>query len=113
MTIKFNPEARYSEIHGISSQFPGAKYQQGAYIFNAHRQCLNADDETIVVKSTVEIATDALRKKTAMKADKAMSKLQAAKAAVGVENTPANKAAYTKAINEYEKAQKLLDELSS
>lgn len=112
MTIKFDPEKPFGVVYGLSEQFPGAKYQQGGFVFDIHRRCLNEDIATNKTKTPVEVATEALKKKCSAKADDAMNALAAAKRRLEEEGTQPAKSAYSKAVKAYESAQDKLDSLS-
>lgn len=112
MTIKFDPEKPFGVVYGLSELFPGAKYQQGGFVFDIHRQCLNADKVDAKKTTPVEVATEALKKKCSAKADDAMNALAVAKRRLDEEGTQPAKLAYNKALKSYESAQDKLDSLS-
>jgi hypothetical protein len=111
--MNFDPQKPFGECFGANKAYPGAKYTQGIYIYDSHRKCMNASTSAPEkVKSTVADATDKLREKAAAAATNAMKRLQVAKATNEEKGTPASKAAYTKAVNAYNKAQEKLDNLA-
>lgn len=110
-SIKFDPTKPYGQIWGLSVLYPGAKYQQGPYIFDAHRKCLNSDIK-VEVPTEVQSATADLKKKLGKEADAALVKLQVAAAKHEEESSPQSKGAYTKAYNAYQTSQAKLDKLT-
>jgi hypothetical protein len=109
--IAFDPTAPYGKVCGLSTEYPGAKYQQGPYIFDIHRKCLNPD-LVVEEKTEVESATAELTKKTASEAEKALEKLEAASKRMEIDDSPQAKGAYTKAYKTYKAAQDKLDKLT-
>ena len=113
MNVKFDPEKGFGTVHGICNEFPGARFQQGNYIFDAHRKCLNPNAEGPKGPNVVEDATDDLIKRKAVAADHALALLAKAKERLEAEGTSSAKGSYTKALKVYNKAQEELDKISS
>ncbi|RLA00302.1 MAG: hypothetical protein DRQ42_05815 [Gammaproteobacteria bacterium] len=113
--MNFNPQKPYAKIMGNHAQYPGARFQQGILLYDAHRKCLNpkeVEGYNENAESAVDEATLSLKKKVSKEADAALRKLEQAKAAMETKATPASKSAYTKALKAYEKAQTKLEGLS-
>jgi len=111
----FDPLKKVSPIFGQSSLFPGARYQQGEYIYDAHRRCLNPCKEVQDPKQlAMKEAKKQLKAESVAKADAALTKLQTAKQKFEECDPSAAalkgrlKTAFNKAVNAYEKAQATL-----
>jgi hypothetical protein len=118
--MKFDPTKPFSPVVGISTTFPGAKYQQGPFIYNAHRVCINAKQlekeiASTVVSDEVAAANELLILRTAQ-ADEALKKFKLAEkklASIKPENKAGKARAETalaKARNAYDIAQDELEE---
>jgi len=109
--ITFDPTQKFGTVCGISTDHPGAKYQQGPHLFDTHRRCLNPD-VLVKVSTDIDRATLELKKKLSAEADAAMVVLQKAVARCDEDSSPQAKSAHTKALNLYTKAQDKLDKLT-
>lgn len=109
--ISFDPTKKFGIVCGVSTLFPGAKYQQGPYVFDTHRRCLNPD-VAAVGTTEVQQATNDLTRRLSLLADKALAKLQDAAKHNEIEQSPQSKSAHTKAYNVYTQAQAKLDKLT-
>jgi hypothetical protein len=108
--MKFDPSRNYSTVHGVDPEMPGAKFQQGPYLYTIHHVCINPDVDAPVV-SSVELATESMINKLTAKLEIATTEYQKAKAGFDSFDTPANKSKLTKATNKYESVKSELDGL--
>ena len=108
--MKFDPLRKYSTVHGIDPAMPGARYEQGPYIYTAHHKCLNPEVDAPVV-STVEQATERMITELTQKLEIATEEYKKAKENFDELNSPANKSKLTKTTNKYESIKLELDGL--
>ena len=100
--MNFDPTKKFGTIHGRSSAYPRAKYEQGGYMFDANHKCLNPDsgkeahDDDIIKNATRELLT---RKQ--LELEEATNAVVAAQQELDADNTAPNKAKLTKAKNRY------------
>ena len=63
--MKFDPTKKFGMISGISASYPGARYEQKGFIFDAHHKCLNPKEAKEL--SEVDLVADATKKLMAKK----------------------------------------------
>ena len=111
MTILFDPTKSFGNVSGQSSQYPGARYTQGLFIFDAHRRCMNPDEEEKVELDSDQHAAELrLKKNTAAKAEAALKEVLRFQSEHAAKGTSASRGCLTKAENKYKKIQKQLEE---
>ena len=108
--MKFDPTRKYSTIYGTDPSMPGAKFQQGVYIYDANHRCINPDVPAPKV-DPVAHATESMINVLTQKLDIAMGDLQQAQKRVEDFQTKGNKMKLTKATNKYESIKSELDSL--
>ena len=108
--MKFDPSRNYSKVFGTDPTLPGAKFQQGPYVYTIHHVCLNPDVDAPVI-SPVELATETMVNKLTEKLRVATDELEKATASLESFDTPGNKSKFTKATNRYDAIKVELDGL--
>lgn len=59
--MKFDPTKKFGTVHGQCNEYPGARYSQGGFVYDAHHKCLNpteakeAKEENLIVKATKDL----------------------------------------------------------
>ena len=100
--MKFDPTKKFGTVGGISTSYPGARYEQGGLIFNAHHKCLNpseakeAEEEDLVAN-----ATAGLLSKKAAELEALVIEIVAAQETLASEQTAAAKGKLTKLTNKH------------
>jgi hypothetical protein len=108
--MKFDPARNFSTVYGNDPTMPGAKFQQGPFIYTIHHVCINPDIDA-PVQSPVALATEAMVKDLTEKLVIATKELQVAQAGFENFDTPGNKSKLTKATNKYNGIKSELDGL--
>ncbi len=101
--MKFDPTKNFGTVHGQCKEYPGAKFAQDGFIYNAHHKCLNpteakqASEEDLVAKATADL----LAKKKA-ELQQLTDSIVAAQELVEAEGTAAAKGKLTKLTKKYD-----------
>lgn len=111
--MKFNPNLNFGTIGGIDDVHPTARYQQGVYLYNAHRKCLNPEVAAPATKTVSEAATAELCDKLQDEADDLVGRIQVAKRDVDLLGTAIAKSILTKLTNKYAKVIEKLEQLDN
>jgi len=106
--MKFDPVKPYMTVYGLDPAFPGAKYQQGNFVYNAAHVIVGGDDPNENVTPTQKSKKDLIAKLT-KNLGLLTSKLEEAQTKYDHTQTTQTKATLSKALNKYEVAR---DELS-
>lgn len=108
--MKFDPTRKHSIIYGTDPSMPGAKFQQGVYLYNAHHACINPDAVAPAV-NPVALATESMINILTQKLEIATSDLRRAQSNVESFSTSGNKSKLTKATTKYESIKSELESL--
>jgi hypothetical protein len=108
--MKFDPTRKYSKIYGTDPSMPGAKFQQGVYIYDVNHRCINPDVPAPKVDPVAQ-ATESMITVLTQKLEIAMAELQKAQQLADAFQTKGNKMKLTKATNKYESIKSELDSL--
>lgn len=101
--MKFDPTKTFGVVSGISSDYPGAKFQQGGFVYDAHHKCINpAEAKESSDVQTIRNATEELLKKKTDELAEITDSVVAAQKALNKDSTSANKSKLTKATNKYD-----------
>lgn len=108
--MKFDPSKPYGKVSGICASYPGAKYEQKGYIYDAHHKCLNPKEGAEKNQSNdVSEATAKLKAKLVAELEEVTDKITAQQEVFKKESTAANKGKLTKLTNRYNELKSELD----
>jgi hypothetical protein len=99
--MQFDPTRKFSIVYGSDPSRPGAKFEQGPYIYNAHHQCINPDVDAPKVDPVAQ-ATESMITELTEKLEIAAVDLKKAKENVAAFATTVNKSKFTKTNTKYE-----------
>lgn len=100
--MKFDPTKKFGTVFGISVNHPGARYEQGGFVYNASHKCLNPDEATkLNQEDLVAEATKELKAKKASELAGVVTEVVAAQEAVNADGTAANKGKLTKIVKKH------------
>lgn len=108
--MQFNPSKPFDHVYGICKEYPGARYEQAGYIYNASHKCLNPDSKPMAADE------DPLEKARANLVNEMMEQTKIVnELAREAEANPTgpNKAKHTKALKKYEQLKNQLDEIEA
>lgn len=101
--MKFDPTKKFGTIYGISSNYPGARYEQRGFVYNANQKCLNPKEaETSNKIDLVKAATDELKAKKAEELKDLVAGVVAAQEAFNADSSAANKGKLTKILKKHD-----------
>lgn len=104
--MKFDPTKKFGTIYGISSNYPGAKYEQNSFVFNAQEKCLNPTKDKESKESNdselVEKATKDLLDKKSLELGELTTAIVAAQEAVAADGSAVNKTKLTKLTKKHD-----------
>jgi hypothetical protein len=106
--MKFDPTRKHGIVYGADPLMPGARFQQGPYLYDAHHKCINPDIDAPVVDPVAQ-ATESMITVLSQKLDIASADLKKAKENLDAFATTANKS--TKTTTKYEAIKSELDSL--
>lgn len=100
--MKFDPTKKFGTVHGACDIYPGARYSQKGFIYDASHKCLNPKEaETKESENILASATENLldKKKAELKA--VTDSIVEAQKAIDENGTAGNKGKLTKLTNKY------------
>ena len=101
--MKFDPTKKFGVVSGISTAYPGARYEQKGFVYDAHHKCMNpseakdASDDDLIAK-----ATEALKEKKAVELSELVKEIVAAQEAVAESGTASDKGKLTKLTKKHD-----------
>ena len=106
--MKFDPTKPFGTVYGACKEYPGAKFEQFGFIYDAHHRCINPKAKVIHHTSADLAVRERLNAKTAQ-LDKLTKDIAAAQVRVEAEDTAASKGALTKLKKKYDGLHKEID----
>lgn len=110
--MKFDPTKPHMAIHGQDPSFPGARYQQGPFVYDTHHRIISGVDPNAGM-TPAQVAKQEVVEKLAKELQILTDKLKEAQSKYNADQTTQTKASLTKATNKYEAAREELSEIAS
>ena len=109
--MKFDPTKKFGVVCGICEEYPGAKYEQRGFLFDAHHKCINpkaVDKESVTL---VQQATNDLLEKKSAELTALTEKIVEAQADLANNGSAIAKSKLTKLTNKYEALMAEIDSM--
>lgn len=101
--MKFDPLKKFGTIYGISTNYPGARFEQNGYIYNSQHKCLNPQEAKEIEKDDlVALATKNLMLKKSEELKALTEEIVKAQQVLADDATAPNKTKLTKLTTKYE-----------